>query len=110
MFACLAFNYFGNYIHIETHEFLILFIITGSLERMLSNHVQSMFEYLAPRRGVNNHPPGGGGGSSAIPRVVLPALGGESASTIRCRTLRSVLASECGGDLTLGGDAGSVAG
>ena len=25
--------------------------ILGSLERMLSNHVQSMFEYLAPRRG-----------------------------------------------------------
>ena len=48
----------------KTDEFLILLIITGSLERMLSNHVQSMFEYLAPRRGVNNHPPGGGGGGN----------------------------------------------
>ena len=49
--------------------FLKLFDI-GSLERMLSNHVQSMFEYLAPRRGAGNHGQqpgqpgnqGGGGG------------------------------------------------
>lgn len=27
----------------------------GSLERMLSNHSQSMFEYLAPRRGGAAH-------------------------------------------------------
>ena len=36
--------------------------ILGSLERMLSNHVQSMFEYLAPRRGQGNHGPSGAGG------------------------------------------------
>ena len=29
---------------------------------MLSNHVQSMFEYLAPRRGANHGPGGAGGG------------------------------------------------
>ena len=45
-----------------------MLIIAGSLERMLSNHVQSMFEYLAPRRGVNNHPPGGGGGGGNQPQ------------------------------------------
>ena len=34
---------------------------------MLSNHIQSMFEYLAPRRGVGGgHGPGGvGGGGGA---------------------------------------------
>jgi hypothetical protein len=38
------------------------FSFIGSLERMLSNHIQSMFEYLAPRRGVGGgHGPGGGG-------------------------------------------------
>jgi len=35
---------------------------------MLSNHVQAMFEYLAPRRGVNNHPQGGGGGGGNQPQ------------------------------------------
>ena len=34
---------------------LLKLLYIGSLERMLSNHVQSMFEYLAPRRGAGNH-------------------------------------------------------
>ncbi len=33
------------------YTFFFLSLSAGSLERMLSNHVQSMFEYLAPRRG-----------------------------------------------------------
>ena len=36
-----------------------------SLERMLSNHAQSMFEYLAPRRGGGRGGGGGGGAAGA---------------------------------------------
>ena len=36
------------------------------MERMLSTHIQSMFEYLAPRRG------GGGGGGAHAAQLPLP--------------------------------------
>ena len=41
-----------------------------SLEKMLSNHAQSMFEYLAPRRG------GGGRGGAAA--AAQGAAGGQN--------------------------------
>ena len=40
--------------------------ILGSLEKMLSSHSQSMFEYLAPRRG-------GGGGQAAAAAAAAQA-------------------------------------
>ena len=45
-----------------------------SLEKMLSNHVQSMFEYLAPRRGGG----GGGGGGGANVGGAGGAGGGQN--------------------------------
>ena len=39
---------------------------------MLSNHVQSMFEYLAPRRGGGGG--GGGGGTGGLNAVTRPVF------------------------------------
>ena len=46
--------------------------VTGSLERMLSNHSQSMFEYLAPRRGG-----GGAQGHGGAPHPPQPQNHGK---------------------------------
>ena len=47
------------------HDFFWTDPMPCSLEKMLSNHNASMFEYLAPRRGGGGDRGGGGGGPNA---------------------------------------------
>ena len=48
------------------HDFFWTDPMPCSLEKMLSNHAQSMFEYLAPRRGCGGGGGGGGGGGANV--------------------------------------------
>ena len=57
----------------ETYsDSIALLDFSGSLERMLSNHSQSMFEYLAPRRGG-----GGAQGHGGAPHPPQPQNHGK---------------------------------
>ena len=56
------------------HDFFWTDPMPCSLEKMLSNHAQSMFEYLAPRRGGG----GGGGGGGGPPAGGQGPAGGQN--------------------------------
>ena len=56
------------------HDFFWTDPMPCSLEKMLSNHAQSMFEYLPPRRGGG----GGGGGGGGPPAGGQGAAGGQN--------------------------------
>jgi cyclin-dependent kinase 9 len=59
------------------HDFFWTDPMPCSLEKMLSYHAQSMFEYLAPRRGGAQHQhQGGGGGANAA--AAAAAGGGQN--------------------------------